>query len=81
MKTLQVRLIRCSNLYVSQIIEEIRHSVSSTALRDLPEALQYQVRVVYYCGIRYAFAASTGFAILAIVASCLARPSGLRSTK
>lgn len=61
-----------------QYIDQIRHSV--TALKDLPEAIQLPARMVYYDGIRYAFAASTVFAVLAIVASLFANGKGLRQT-
>jgi hypothetical protein len=62
-----------------QIIEDVRHSV--TALRGLESAVQQLVQQVYYNGIRYAFAASTGFAFLALVMSFFANGRGLRSTK
>ena len=61
----------------SQYIDEIRHSV--TALKDLPSSVQLPARMVYYNGIRYAFAASTGFAALAVVASLFANGRGLRT--
>ena len=63
----------------AEFIEQIRHSV--TALKDLPVDVRLPARLVYYEGIRYAFAASTGFAALAIVASLFANGTGLRSTK
>jgi len=62
----------------TQVIDEVRHSV--TALRKLPPAVQGLVRGVYYDGIRYAFAASTAFATLAVLASLFANGRGLRST-
>ncbi|KAF1962789.1 major facilitator superfamily transporter [Byssothecium circinans] len=61
-----------------QIIDDIRHSV--TALRSLPPNIQIVARQVYYDGIRYSFAASTGIAALGIVASLFAHNSGLRTT-
>lgn len=62
----------------SKIIDEIRHSV--TALKHLPASVQLPARIVYYEGIRYAFAASTGFAALAFVAALFANGRGLRQT-
>lgn len=62
-----------------QLIDQIRHSV--TALRDLPPAIQLPVRLVYYEGIRRAFAASTAIALGAVAFSWFARSYGLRSTK
>ncbi|KAF2826659.1 MFS general substrate transporter [Ophiobolus disseminans] len=62
-----------------QVIDNIRHSV--TALRDLPPDIQLKARLVYYDGIRYSFAASTGIAGLAIVASLFAYNTGFRSTR
>lgn len=62
-----------------QIIDEIRHSV--TALTSLPPDIQHRVQLVYYDGLRFAFAASTGFALVALISSFFARPKGLRSTK
>ncbi|CAI4216060.1 unnamed protein product [Parascedosporium putredinis] len=61
-----------------ELIEEIRHSV--TALKDLPPDVQLSARLVYYQGIRYAFAASTAFAGVALIASLFANPRKLRST-
>lgn len=63
----------------AKLIESIRHSVD--ILRGLPEAIQLPVREVYYHGIRYAFAASTAFAALALLSSLFAKPQGLRSTR
>ncbi|KAF3054149.1 hypothetical protein E8E11_011919 [Didymella keratinophila] len=63
----------------STIIDNIRHSV--TALQALPPDVQLKARLVYYDGIRYSFAASTGIAAMAIVASLFAYNAGLRSTK
>ena len=65
-------------LIIIQIIEEIRHSV--TALKDLPPEIRLPARLVYYRGIRYAFAASTAFAAIAFIASLFANPRKLRST-
>lgn len=62
----------------SEIINDIRHSV--TALRTLPPDIQLKARLVYYDGIRYSFAASTGIAAIAIVASLFAYNAGLRNT-
>ncbi|SPO03143.1 related to multidrug resistance protein fnx1 [Cephalotrichum gorgonifer] len=61
-----------------KIIDEIRHSV--TALKDLPLEVRLPARLVYYEGIRYAFAASTAFAGIAFVASLFANANKLRST-
>ena len=61
-----------------QIIDAIRHSVD--ALKELPPDVQLKARMIYYDGIRYSFAASTGFAVIAIVASLAARAHGLRKT-
>lgn len=36
--------------------------------------------MVYYDGIRYSFMASTGFAVVAILAALVARAHGLRKT-
>ncbi|KAF2766348.1 major facilitator superfamily transporter [Teratosphaeria nubilosa] len=62
----------------AQIIDSIRHSV--TALRDLPPEIQLKARLVYFDGIKYSFAASTGIAAIAIVASLFAHNAGLRDT-
>ncbi|KAK7454733.1 major facilitator superfamily transporter [Colletotrichum acutatum] len=62
----------------SRLIDEIRHSV--TALRTLPVEVRLPARHVYYEGIQYAFAASTTFAGIALIASLFASPRGLRST-
>ncbi|KAF6802064.1 transporter C460.03-like protein 2 [Colletotrichum musicola] len=61
-----------------KLIDEIRHSV--TALKTLPVEVRLPARLVYYEGIRYAFAASTAFAGIALVAALFASPRGLRST-
>ncbi|KAI8268918.1 putative transporter [Colletotrichum sp. SAR11_239] len=61
-----------------RLIDEIRHSV--TALKTLPVEVRLPARMVYYEGIRYAFAASTTFAAIALVAALFASPRGLRST-
>ncbi|KAK4894104.1 hypothetical protein LTR27_007689 [Elasticomyces elasticus] len=61
-----------------ELIEHIRHSV--TTLKDLAPAIQLPARMAYYEGIRYAFAASTGFAVLGLLASLFANGKGLRST-
>ncbi|KAK3048080.1 hypothetical protein LTR09_010596 [Extremus antarcticus] len=62
----------------AEVIDQIRHSV--TALKHLPPSIQLAARMVYYEGIRYAFAASTAFAILAFVATLFANGKGLRQT-
>ena len=62
----------------TQVIDQIRHSV--TALKHLPPAVSLAARMVYYEGIRYAFAASTAFAALAFVATLFANGKGLRQT-
>lgn len=77
----QVRLkaqLSKRKLIVTQIIDDIRHSV--TALRNLPPDIQLKARLIYYDGIRYSFAASTVIAGIAIVASLFAYNSGLRNT-
>ncbi|KAF2675946.1 MFS general substrate transporter [Lentithecium fluviatile CBS 122367] len=61
-----------------QIIDDIRHSV--TTLHTLPPDIQLKARLVYYDGIRYSFAASTGIAAVGIVASLFAYNAGLRNT-
>ncbi|CRK42917.1 hypothetical protein BN1708_008911 [Verticillium longisporum] len=61
-----------------QLIEEIRHSV--TALKSAPVEVRLPVRLVYYEGIKYAFAASTATAGISFVAALFAHPRGLRST-
>ncbi|EFQ29005.1 major facilitator superfamily transporter [Colletotrichum graminicola M1.001] len=61
-----------------QLIDEIRHSV--TALKTLPVEVRLPARQVYYEGIRYAFAASTAFAGIAVIAAIYASPRSLRST-
>ncbi|KAK4959337.1 hypothetical protein LTR10_004141 [Elasticomyces elasticus] len=61
-----------------ELIEHIRHSVIT--LKDLAPAIQLPARMAYYEGIRYAFAASTGFAVLGLLASLFANGKGLRST-
>ncbi|KAI4859488.1 MFS general substrate transporter [Hypoxylon rubiginosum] len=60
------------------IIDAIRHSAE--ALRDLPPDIQLKARLVYYDGLRYSFAASTGFAIVAFCAAACANGRGLRKT-
>ncbi|KAG7289243.1 hypothetical protein NEMBOFW57_005608 [Staphylotrichum longicolle] len=63
----------------TQVIEEIRHSVS--AIRTLPPDVQLKARLVYYDGLRFSFAASTAVAAAAVCTALLARARGLRSTK
>lgn len=61
-----------------QLVEEIRHSVS--VIKTLPPDIQLKARMVYYDGLRYSFATSTAFAVLAVVAVLFANGRGLRST-
>ncbi|TDZ27330.1 putative transporter [Colletotrichum spinosum] len=61
-----------------KLVDEIRHSV--TALKTLPVDVRLPARMVYYEGICYAFAASTTFAGIALIAALFASPRGLRST-
>ena len=61
-----------------QVIDEIRHSV--TALKNLPPEIRLPARQVYYEGIQYAFAVSTVFAGIGLIAFLFASPRGLRST-
>jgi hypothetical protein len=63
----------------NQIINEIRHSV--TALHKLPTDVQMKARFVYYDGIKWSFAVSTGFAVVATVAAVFASGRGLRTTR
>ncbi|KAI1630574.1 major facilitator superfamily domain-containing protein [Biscogniauxia mediterranea] len=60
------------------VIDAIRHSVE--ALRELPPDVQLKARMVYYEGLRYSFAASTAFAVIAICATLFANGYGLRKT-
>ncbi|KAI0594713.1 major facilitator superfamily domain-containing protein [Biscogniauxia sp. FL1348] len=60
------------------VIDAIRHSVE--ALRELPPDVQLKARLVYYEGLRYSFAASTAFAVIAICATLFASGHGLRKT-
>ncbi|KAL3474609.1 major facilitator superfamily domain-containing protein [Aspergillus californicus] len=59
-----------------KVIDDIRHSVS--AIYDLEPEIQLAARQVYYQGIKMAFAASTGFGAVAMVASMFARGRGLK---
>ncbi|KAI1141746.1 MFS general substrate transporter [Hypoxylon sp. FL0543] len=61
-----------------RVIDAIRHSVET--LRDLPPEIQLKARMVYYDGLRYSFAASTGFAVIAFCAAMCANGRGLRKT-
>ncbi|KZF24814.1 MFS general substrate transporter [Xylona heveae TC161] len=61
-----------------RIVDEIRHSVD--IIHKLPSHTQLQVRLVYYDGLRYAFAASTAAAVTAVIASFVASATRLRST-
>jgi hypothetical protein len=63
----------------TQVIDEIRHSVS--AIKTLPLDVQLKARLVYYDGLRYSFAVSTAVAAAAVCTALLARAQGLRSTK
>ncbi|KAI1387858.1 major facilitator superfamily domain-containing protein [Hypoxylon trugodes] len=61
-----------------RVIDSIRHSAET--LRDLPLDIQLKARMVYYDGLRYSFAASTGFALIAFCAAMCANGRGLRKT-
>ncbi|KAI2613233.1 major facilitator superfamily domain-containing protein [Hypoxylon sp. NC1633] len=61
-----------------RIIDAIRHSAN--AIRDLPPDIQLKARMVYYDGLRYSFAASTAFAVIAFCAAMCANGTGLRRT-
>ncbi|KAI0836422.1 MFS general substrate transporter [Hypoxylon sp. FL0890] len=61
-----------------RIIDAIRHSVET--LRELPPDIQLKARMVYYDGLKYSFAASTGFAVIAFCAVLCANGRGLRET-
>ncbi|KAI1073795.1 major facilitator superfamily domain-containing protein [Whalleya microplaca] len=61
-----------------RVINAVRHSVE--ALRELPPDVQLKARIVYYNGLRYSFAASTAFAVIAICAAMCASGKGLRKT-
>ncbi|OTA95567.1 hypothetical protein M434DRAFT_69162 [Hypoxylon sp. CO27-5] len=61
-----------------RIIDAIRHSVET--LRDLPPDIQLKARMAYYDGLRYSFAASTAFAVIAFCAAMCANGRGLRKT-
>ncbi|TPX07911.1 uncharacterized protein E0L32_010366 [Thyridium curvatum] len=61
-----------------KVVESIRHSVE--ALRHLPPDVQLKARLVYYEGLRYSFAASTCFALIAVCAAFCANARGLRKT-
>ncbi|KAI1798808.1 MFS general substrate transporter [Daldinia bambusicola] len=61
-----------------RVIEAIRHSAET--LRELPPDIQLKARMVYYDGLRYSFAASTAFAIIAFCAAMCANGRGLRKT-
>lgn len=51
-----------------------------SAIKTLPPDIQLKARMVYYDGLRYSFATSTAFAVLAVVAALFANGRGLRST-
>ncbi|KAI0138987.1 MFS general substrate transporter [Hypoxylon sp. NC0597] len=61
-----------------RIIDAIRHSVET--LRELPPDIQLKARMAYYEGLRYSFAASTAFAVIAFCAAMCANGRGLRKT-
>ncbi|ETS76368.1 hypothetical protein PFICI_11755 [Pestalotiopsis fici W106-1] len=61
-----------------EIIDDIRHSVD--ALRQLPPDVQLKARLVYYQGLQYSFAASTGIAAIAVITSIFISGKGLRKT-
>ncbi|KAI0128573.1 major facilitator superfamily domain-containing protein [Xylariales sp. AK1849] len=61
-----------------RVIDAIRHSVE--ALRELPPDVQIKARLVYYRGIQYSFAASTGIAVIAFIVATFANGKGLRKT-
>ncbi|KAK1835724.1 major facilitator superfamily domain-containing protein [Podospora conica] len=61
-----------------KLVEEIRHSVS--VIKTLPPDIQLKARMVFYDGLRYSFATSTAFAVLAVIAALFANGRGLRST-
>jgi hypothetical protein len=54
-----------------QIIDEIRHSVS--ILKDLDPEVQDIARRIYFEALRYTFLASTGWALVALIAAFFAR--------
>lgn len=64
--------------YENDIIDQIRHSVD--AIHHLAPDAQLRARLVYYAGLRYAFAASTAVACVGIIAALCASASGLRKT-
>ncbi|KAI0376449.1 MFS general substrate transporter [Hypomontagnella monticulosa] len=61
-----------------RVIDSIRHSAET--LRELPPDIKLKARMVYYDGLRYSFAASTGFAIIAFCAALCVNGRGLRKT-
>ncbi|KAM0812610.1 putative Major facilitator superfamily domain-containing protein [Seiridium cardinale] len=61
-----------------EVIDDIRHSVD--ALRQLPPDIQLKARLVYYQGLQYSFAASTGIAAIAVITSMFINGKGLRKT-
>ncbi|KAK9418726.1 putative Major facilitator superfamily domain-containing protein [Seiridium unicorne] len=61
-----------------EVIDDIRHSVD--ALRQLPPDIQLKARLVYYQGLQYSFAASTGIAAIAVITSMFINGRGLRKT-
>lgn len=65
-------------LIMLQVIDQIRHSVQ--AIHYLAPEAQLRARLVYYDGLRYAFAASTAVACLGIIAAFSASGSRLRKT-
>jgi hypothetical protein len=59
-----------------QLIEKLRQSLF--ALNELPAALEMAVRVLYCDALRIAFAASSGFALLAFVFSMAQKTGSLQ---
>ncbi|KAI9729591.1 MAG: hypothetical protein M1834_006787 [Cirrosporium novae-zelandiae] len=62
-----------------KIIDSIRHSVS--ALHDLPPEIQLPARLVYYDGIKLAFAASATLGTIATIAALFANGRGLHRSE
>jgi hypothetical protein len=66
------------SIFSTQIIDNIRHSVD--ALKQLPPDVQLKARLVYYQGLQYSFAASTGIAAIAFITAMFINGKGLRKT-
>lgn len=62
--------------FFSQIIDEIRHSVS--AIHNLPPDIQMAARLVYYDGLRHSFALSAALGAVATVAAFFVQSKGLQ---